>query len=36
MDVVKDFEEKGAKPKIYGIPANKTEDKTNGKATSNS
>ena len=36
MDVVKDFEEKGAKPKIYGIPANKTEDKKNGKATSNS
>jgi hypothetical protein len=27
MDVVKDFEEKGAKPKIYGIPAYKTEDK---------
>jgi hypothetical protein len=27
MDVVKYFEEKGAKPKIYGIPANKTEDK---------
>jgi hypothetical protein len=29
MDVVKDFEVKGAKPKIhvYGIPANKTEDK---------
>jgi hypothetical protein len=26
MDVVKDFEEKGAKPKIYGIPAYKTED----------
>jgi hypothetical protein len=36
MDIVKDFEEKGAKPKIYGIPANKTEDKKNGKATSNS
>ena len=26
MDVVKDFEEKGAKPKIYGIPPYKTED----------
>jgi hypothetical protein len=26
----------GAKPKIYGIPAYKTEDNKNGKATSNS
>jgi hypothetical protein len=36
MDVVKDFEEKGAKPKIYGKPAYKTEHKKNGKATTNS
>ena len=27
MDVVKDFEEKEAKPKIFGVPPNKTEDK---------
>ena len=27
MDVVKDFEEKEAKPKIFGVPPNKTADK---------
>jgi hypothetical protein len=33
MDVVRDFEEKESKPKIYGIPAYKTEDKKLEKHT---